>query len=235
MLSREGAQHDKQPEKSSHTDADNGPQNPGAAISRVRKAWDLVVWLALDQWFLIVLGILIAIASQHPVPESEQELKTTVVDYLCVTVIFFINGCTTSTRSLMLNLSFWKVHLFVQILSFLLTSAVVFGIISAAATNRTFMDPALSVGMIVMGCLPTAIAFNVAMTTQAHGSTPLTVVESVVGNFIGPFVSPLLVEMYISTGAWYTQFLPRNSGGIGEIYKRVFKQLGLTIFLPIVS
>jgi sodium/bile acid cotransporter 7 len=41
--------------------------------------------------------------------------------------------------------------------------------------------------------------------------------------------------MYLSTGSWYTEILPKEQGGYGEIYRRVFKVLGLSIFVPLVS
>lgn len=72
------------------------------------------------------------------------------------------------------------------------------------------------------------------MTRKSHGNEPLTVVQSTVGNFVGPFLSPVLINMYISNGAWYTEILPKEVGGYGSIYQRVFKQLGLTVFLPLV-
>lgn len=114
--------------------------------------WDLVV----DQWFLIVMGILIAIASQVQVPKSQQQLKQTVVNYLAVSVIFFINGCTLPTQVLIENLSRWKVHIFTQAQCYLLTSSISYGIVSACATDKDFMDPALLIGIIIVGCLPTA-------------------------------------------------------------------------------
>jgi sodium/bile acid cotransporter 7 len=73
------------------------------------------------------------------------------------------------------------------------------------------------------------------MTGQAHGNTALTVVQSTLGNFLGPFLTPVLITMYTSNGAWYTKVLPSDNGGYGEIYRRVFKQLGLSIFVPLVS
>jgi len=72
-------------------------------------------FLIADQWFLIVLGILILISSQVQVPASQQAVKSTVIAYLCVAVSFFIFGCTISTRTLIDNYSKWKVHLFVSI------------------------------------------------------------------------------------------------------------------------
>ena len=192
-------------------------------------------WFLIDQWFLLALGFLVLLASQVQVPASQQGKKETVVTYLCVAVIFFITGCTLPTRVLMQNYSRWKIHLFVQIQSFLMTSAVTYGIVSLCATNPHFMDPGLLVGMIFTGCVPTTISSNIVMTRQAHGNTALTVVQSTLGNLLGPFLSPLLLQMYTASHAWYTDILPKSAGGeYGEIYKRVFKQLGLSLFLPLV-
>ena len=195
-------------------------------------AWFLIV----DQWFLIALGFLILVASQIQVPGSQQAFKELVVTYLCVALIFFITGCTLPTKVLLANYSRWKIHIFVQIQSFLLTSAVIYAVVSLCATNPNFMDAGLLVGMIFMGCVPTTISSNVVMTKQANGNQALTVVQSTLGNCLGPFVSPLLILMYTSTGAWYTGVVPGvGAGGFGELYRLVFKQLGLSLFLPLVS
>lgn len=88
------------------------------------------------------------------------------------------------------------------------------------------------IGLIFAGCVPTTIASNVMMTRTARGNTALTVVQSTIGNFLGPFITPPLINMYTSTGAWYTDVLSTDRGGYPAIYARVFKQLGLSIFLP---
>ena len=212
---------------------DSGPHQAG---SRWIRYLNNARWLLLDQWFLLALGILILIASQVQVSDSQQEIKETVVTYLAVAVIFFITGCTLPTKVLLQNYSRWRLHLFAQVQSFLLTSAIIFGVVSACATNPDFLDPGLMVGLIFTGCVPTTISSNIIMTGQANGNQALTTVESTLGNFLGPFITPLLLLMYTSTGAYYTKFLPGlGSGGFGELYKRVFKQLGLSLFLPLVS
>ncbi|KAF4206698.1 hypothetical protein CNMCM8927_004471 [Aspergillus lentulus] len=172
--------------------------------------------LAMDQWFLIVMGILIAFASQIQVLQAHQELKQTVTNYLAVAVIFFINGCTLPTKVLVENLSRWRMHIFVQVQCYLLTSSTSYGVVSAAATNHQFMDPALLVGIIIIGCLPTAIAFNTIMTNKANGNAALTVAQSTIGNILGPFVSTALIKLYISTNVWYTDILPEMSLDFGE-------------------
>ena len=200
-----------------------------------RQCLSAVKWFLIDQWFLVAYGCLVLIASQVQVPPSWQDEKETVVTYLCVAVIFFITGCTLPTRVLMQNYSRWKIHLFVQTQSFLMTSAVVYGVVSLCATNRFFMDPGLLVGMIFTGCVPTTISSNIVLTRQAHGNTALTVVQSTLGNLLGPFLCPLLLQMYTAGNGWYTDVLPKSDEGVySEIYKRVFKQLGLSLMLPMV-
>ena len=187
-----------------------------------------------EQYFLVGLGVIIAIASQYQVPRAQQDLKETIVTYFCVSLIFLITGCTLPSKVLLENYSRWRIHLFVQVQCFLMTSATTFGVVSATATNRNFMDPGLLIGMIFTGTVPTTISSNVVLTRQANGNTALTVVQSTIGNLIAPFISPLLITMYTNTRAWYTDFLPENGDGYGAIYSRVFKQLGLSIFLPLV-
>jgi sodium/bile acid cotransporter 7 len=38
--------------------------------------------------------------------------------------------------------------------------------------------------------------------------------------------------MYLSSGAWYSKVLDNGDDNYGEIYRRVFKQLGLSLFVP---
>ncbi|KAL9114693.1 MAG: hypothetical protein Q9227_001371 [Pyrenula ochraceoflavens] len=202
--------------------------------SKLRRALGSIKWYLQDQWFLLAVGLAIIIASQVQVPATHQRIKSTVVTYLCVSIIFLITGLTLPTRTLLQNYSKWKVHLFVQTQCFLMTSATIFGIVSACATNPSFMSPGLLIGLIFMSAVPTTISSNVVMTRQAHGNQALTVVESTLGNFLGPFLTPALVKLYISTGAWYTRVLPTSdSSSFTEIYRRVFMQLGLSLFLPL--
>ncbi|KAB8349453.1 hypothetical protein FH972_023480 [Carpinus fangiana] len=191
-------------------------------------------WFAKDQWFLIGLGIVIIIASQVQVPLEHQEQKQTVVSYLSVSIVFFVTGCTLPTKTLLENYTRFLVLCFTQAQCFLLTSALAFGVVSATASNHDFLDPWLLVGLIFNGALPTTISSNVVMTRQAHGNTALTVVQTTIGNFLGPFLTPLLIKLYLSSGAWYTHVLPSTEGDFGSLYRRVFMQLGLSIYLPMI-
>lgn len=199
-----------------------------------RAALGYVLWFMKDQWFVFALALVIIVSSQVQVPESQQKIKQTIVSYLSVAVVFFATGCTLPTRILLDNYQRWKNHVFVQVECFLVTSALAFAVVRATATDRHFMDPWLLIGLIYNGCLPTTLASNVVMTKQAGGNQALTVVETTIGNFLGVFLSPVLIRMYLSSDAWYTEVLPDQTGGFGALFGRVLMQLGLTIYVPMV-
>ncbi|KAI0485357.1 putative sodium bile acid cotransporter [Xylariaceae sp. FL0804] len=208
-------------------------KKPATAGSRLTAALDWTWSLAKDQWFLIVLLILVLISSQVQVPAAQQATKGKLVQYIAVAVIFFINGCTISTRTLVQNLRRWDCHLFVQALCFLLTSATAFAVVAATATNEAFMDPALLNGFVLLGCLPTALSFNTIMTKKSNANAALTLTQSVIGSILAPVISTALMQLYSSRDVWYTEILPKTAGGYGAVFKDVFKQLGLTLFLPL--
>ncbi|RMZ69340.1 sodium bile acid symporter family [Pyrenophora seminiperda CCB06] len=195
------------------------------------KALSILTWFVKDQWFLLAMSAVVLLSSQVQVPASQQRLKRTIITYLAVSVIFFINGCTLDTRLMIANYKRWKLHIFVQLQCYLVCSAATFAIVSLCATNRNFMDPWLLIGFLFVGSAPTTMSSNVVMTRQAHGNAALTVVQSVIGQFLCPFLTPIILQMYLSTGSWYSKVLQRGTGYSG-IYRRVFMQLGLSLFLP---
>jgi sodium/bile acid cotransporter 7 len=184
--SRPTAQHATTPpqqDPQTYTATATTPTNPS---KRTRPEWlDIILTTLQDQWFLVGIGVVITIASQVQVPREHQKLKETLTTYLSVSIIFFITGCTLDTRVLIQNYSRWKVHLFVQGQCFLMTSAIAFGVVSASATKKDFVDPGLLVGLIFFGCVATTMSSNVVMTRQAHGNSALTVVQTTLGNFLG--------------------------------------------------
>ena len=232
-----GTFHEREGSRSN--DLDHGRSSKQTNDDRRQRVGNLIKAVArflLRQWFLVVLVLLIVLASQKQVPLDRQAAKKDIVLYLSVSVIFFVTGCTLPTDVLIQNYSRWRLHLFCQGQSFLLNSLCVFGIVSATASNPDFMDAGLLVGLLLMGCVPTTISSNIVLTKEAGGNQALTVAQSTLGNFLGPFLCPVLLLMYLSAGAWYTKSLPLEKvHEFGALYKRVFKQLGLSIYLPLVS
>jgi sodium/bile acid cotransporter 7 len=217
-----------------HGSTIHGDSTKDSNSSKRGKALKVLKWFVQDQWFLLAMGAVILLSSQVQVPTSQQRIKRTVITYLSVSVIFFINGCTLQTSVLLENSMRWKLHAFVQLQCYLVCSAATFAVVSLCATNRNFMDPWLLIGFLFIGAAPTTMNSNVVMTRQAHGNTALTVVQSVIGQFLCPFLTPIILQMYFSAGAWYTKVLVKGDD-FSEIYRRVFMQLGLSLFVPMLA
>ncbi len=198
----------------------------------IRRTAGACLFVLKDQWFLVAMAVVIVIASQVQVPLAQQSVKQVTVSYLCASIVFFVAGCTLSTHTLIENYAKWKYHLFIQGQCFILVSALAFAVVSLTATNSHFMDAWLLIGLIFNGCQPTAMASNVLFTRQSHGNATLTVVETTIGNLIGPFLTPVLIKMYLSTSEWYTKVIPHQATGYQGLYGRVFLQFGLSIYLP---
>ena len=122
-----------------HTSPAKGTSHDeGPGSTKRQKTFAMLKWLIKDQWFLIAMSILILISSQVQVPDAQQRVKRTVITYLSVSVIFFCNGCTLDTKLLIENYMRWKLHIFVQLQCYLVTSAATFGIVSLCAIDPNF-------------------------------------------------------------------------------------------------
>lgn len=209
-------------------------QRTVAAYPRAGKAlfwlWDF----ALKQWFFIVLGILIGVAKAAPNFARHGGLIKAEysIGYGAVAIIFLQSGLSMKSKDLAKNLGHWRAHLTIQLMSFLVTSAIMFGVCSGIkAANDPHIDKWVLVGLIVTATCPTTVSSNVVMTTQANGNALLCLCEVFIGNMLGAFISPALLQMYTSTSGW--EFgNPAADSSIQQLYKDVMKQLGLSVFVP---
>lgn len=205
--------------------------------SRPYKWTKWVLDFLLAQWFFVLLGVLVALA--HSYPEFGKQGGTVKSEYTilygAVAVIFLISGLSMSTKDLVQNIAHWRAHFTVLTFSFLITSAIIYGIASGIkAAHDSAIDNWLLVGLIVTMSCPTTVSSNVVMTKQADGNFVLTTCEVMVGNLLGAFITPALVQMYL-TGGWSfgNPVDLDNNGTVLELYRHVMEQIGLSVFVPL--
>ncbi len=190
----------------------------------------------LSKWFLILLGVFIALAHSYPeFARNGGTLKAQyTIGYGAVAIIFLISGMSMPTKQLLQNAIEWRAHLITQIICFLVTSAVMFGFVEAIkSSNNPNINEYMLVGMIFTGCLPTTISSNVVMTREAHGNDSLALIEVFIGNLLGVFMSPALLQMYMTKQTGFNFANPKNEESMTIIYRNVMKQLGLSVFIPL--
>lgn len=191
---------------------------------------------ALAQWFYVALAILIAIAAEFPNFARHGGLIRAeyTIGYGAVALIFLQNGLSMRTNIFLAHLSDWRAHILAMTMQFLITGSIMFGICSGikAAKDDRHVDKWILAGAVVTSTSPTTVASNVIMTRKAKGSYEKTISAVFAGNLVGGFVSPLLVQMYFSNPSW--EFAnPSKGSSFNELYKRVMKQLGLSVFIPL--
>ncbi|KAM0789530.1 hypothetical protein ACM66B_000345 [Microbotryomycetes sp. NB124-2] len=196
-----------------------------------------VLDLLLGQWFLIGIGIVIALAHLSECRKEGGAIRSEyTISYLAVAIIFFISGLSLPFANLVRRVWDWKLHLVTQVTSFLFFPTVVYAIVNcvrAADPNFDRFDRYALIGMVVMSCVPTTVSSNVVMTGQAGGDESAATIEVMIGNLLGTFLSPALLDMFM-TGPWsFGKPVASGGGGQGQIYRAVLAQLGYTVFIPV--
>lgn len=212
------------------------PDHPDPPRSQLKHCKSIALFI-LHQWLLIGMGVACVLAYYFPdvakhggVIRSEYSIL-----YGAMAVIFLISGLSIPRQKLLLHMLNWRLHVLVQVVSFLFIPALMLAVVHAilAGDPRGQIDRALLAGYIFTACIPTTIASNVVMTRSAGGDDAAALVEVLLANILGPFV----------TAAWTVTVLPDRpefatwrdgDGDLHDMYRDVFKQLGLSVLLPLV-
>ncbi|SCU91227.1 LAMI_0E05160g1_1 [Lachancea mirantina] len=199
------------------------------------KAWSKTFQFALSQWFFIVLAIFIIISRFAPNFARHGGLIRAEysIGYGAVAIIFLQGGLSMSSKQLLVNIANWRAHSVVLIFSFLVSSAVAFAFCYAVAcSNDKQIDNWLLVGIILTMSSPTTVASNVVMTREAQGNDVLCLCEVFIGNVLGAFLTPAVVQMYLSSP--HFEFgNPAAGSSTRRVYADVMKQIGLSVFVPL--
>lgn len=189
----------------------------------------------ISQWFFIGLAIFIVIARFAPnFARSGGLIRGQYsIGYGAVIVIFLQSGLSMSTKKLLINMGNWRAHLVVLVISFLVTSSIMYGLCCAIkAAHNEEIDDWVLIGIIVTSTCPTTVSSNVVMTTKANGNALLCLCEVFIGNVLGAFITPALVQMYTSSGPM-TFGNPATGSSVSQLYANVMKQIGLSVFVPL--
>ncbi|ODQ66301.1 hypothetical protein NADFUDRAFT_50220 [Nadsonia fulvescens var. elongata DSM 6958] len=182
------------------------------------------------------MGVVIALAHSFPnVARSGGIIRSEYsISYGAVALIFLISGFSMPTKTLIKQAGNFRAHIVTQALSFLVTPAIMFGFAQAMRVGLgNKIDPYVTVGFIFAGCTPTTVSSNVVMTKKANGNDSLSLIEVTIGNILGAFISPALIQMFLSKNAGFSYGNPVNDSSVTELYARVMKQLGLSLFVPL--
>ncbi|KAL4931917.1 uncharacterized protein BDV17DRAFT_279994 [Aspergillus undulatus] len=198
--------------------------------------WKRIAVFIIHQWLIIGIGLACLLGYLFPniakhggIIRSEYSIL-----YGAVAIVFLISGLSIPQEKLVRQLFNWQLHVLVQVINFLFIPAVVLAVVHAilAGNEQGRIDRAVLAGYIFTACIPTTIASNVVMTRSAGGDDAAALMEVLIANVLGPFV----------TAGWTMTLLPATeefdvwrdqNENLTAMYRDVFKQLGLAVLLPL--
>ena len=168
--------------------------------------------------FLVSLIAAVALAAIWPTPGiSGGVLHVDWVSSYGIAVVFLLYGLTLSPEKMWAGMVHWRLHMAVQLGTFVLFPAVILAIGPLVAPH---LPAPTWTGFFYLAVLPSTVSSSVAMTSLARGNIPAAIFNASLSSIIGVFITPLMM-------AWYIH----SSGGtmpLGHVLQKVM----LLVLLP---
>jgi sodium/bile acid cotransporter 7 len=152
--------------------------------------------LALDT-FTVMLMVTVGVASVVPA-SGASAVAFGRVTTLAIGLLFFLHGAKLSRDALVSGLTHWRLHLLVLASTFVLFPLLGLVIKPLALALLT---PDLYLGVLFLCALPSTVQSSIAFTAMARGNVAAAVCSASASNFIGIFLTPLLVGVLITRGS----------------------------------
>lgn len=168
-------------------------------------------------FFLLVLSVFLA----YLFPEwgtEDSAIPFNDLTYYGVSFIFFFYGVKLDLGSLKQGLSNWRLHLLIQVTTFLIFPAFILLFNAGLGIEGSL----LWIGIFYLSALPSTVSSSVVMVSIAGGNLPAAIFNASVSSIMGIFITPLWMQMFMS------------ASGTGFDLSSTFVQLILQILMPVV-
>ena len=153
------------------------------------------------QWFFFGLGLVVGAAKAYPdLAKTGGLLRGQwTFQYGATIIIFLLSGAGLQASAVKDATRSWRLHVFTQTFSLAVFPCV--GCVVTLALSAAFPAfPALLLkGIVVTCCTSTTASTNVVFTRAAGGNEPLALINAVLGNVLGVFISPLWLRLFVSS------------------------------------
>ncbi|CAF1356168.1 unnamed protein product [Adineta ricciae] len=184
-------------------------------------------------WFLIGLICTIILAYLFPnVGKTGGYIRSEwSVKWGCIIFVFFLSGLSLRTKQLLREFLYVRLHIFTQVYSFLIIPFAIYGL--GLLLVKLNINKTLVFGIIIMASTSTSISSNVVMTRNALGNEYAALLNAVLGNVLGIFLSPALVFYFMKDSAF--DLLSNDGVTDGQLrYTNVIQKLSLTVLVPLI-
>ena len=167
--------------------------------------------LALDA-FTIGLMVMMLLATLLPA-SGQAAVVLGDITTLAIGLLFFLHGAKLSREALLAGLTHWRLHLLVLASTFVMFPLM--GLVIEPLALR-LLTPELTMGILFLCVLPSTVQSSIAFTALARGNVAAAVCSATASNFIGIFLTPLMVGALVLQGAQAA-----GGSGLSQVWKIV--------------
>ncbi|SDG89398.1 bile acid:sodium symporter family protein [Psychroflexus sediminis] len=169
-----------------------------------------------------VLAVVLTIVVAYFFPQFGEEESVIPLDRIAsigISMIFFFYGLKLSLRQLVSGLKNWRLHLLIQLSTFLIFPLLV---IMVYPFFQGDTSESVWLAFLFLAALPSTVSSSVVMVSLAKGNMPAAIFNASISGLIGILITPL----------WVGIFLQQSSVeySLGDIYLKLL----IEILLPLV-
>ncbi|RZI83359.1 MAG: bile acid:sodium symporter [Rubrivivax sp.] len=144
-------------------------------------------------WFLIGMVAAVLLASLAPqLGRTGGTLHLDQIGNVGIFAVFFLHGMGLSTDSLRQGASRWRLHLVVQVFTFV-AFPLWWWLLSLAFGGHLPHD--LLLGFFYLAVLPSTVSSSVTMTGLARGNVAAAILNATLSTLLGVFLTPMLASL----------------------------------------
>jgi sodium/bile acid cotransporter 7 len=175
---------------------------------------------------MFVLAIIVAIVLAYFFPQWGSKSSSIPIDQIAsvgISLIFFFYGLKLSPEQIKTGLKNWRLHLLVQLSTFLLFPLIV---IAFHPFIKSENNQKIWLAFLFLAALPSTVSSSVVMGSITHGNIPAAIFNASISVLIGIVITPL----------WMGLFLKNATIGfnLGTVYIKLITEILLPVTVGIV-
>ncbi len=172
-----------------------------------------------------VLAIILVILLAYWFPQwgsSESGIPLDRIGSIGVSLIFFFYGLKQSPEKIKNGLKNWKLHVLVQLSTFLIFPllVLVFYPLAQSAQRHT-----LWLSFMFLAALPSTVSSSVVMVSMAKGNMPAAIFNASISGLIGIVITPLWMGLFLKS--------TEQDFDLGTIYIKLITEILVPVILGI--
>lgn len=173
-----------------------------------------------------VLSIIVVIGIAYFFPQwgtKESTIPLDTISTIGIALIFFFYGLKLSPEKLKAGLKNWRLHLLVQVSTFLLFPLIVLAFYPFLQTQE---QHTMWLGFFFLAALPSTVSSSVVMVSMAKGNIPAAIFNASISGIIGILITPLWMGLFVNP--------EQTDFDFAEVYTNLILQIILPVILGIV-